>query len=164
MRECNKCGTEKPLTDFYKHPTCAEGRLYMCKTCSVKAATRYANAKPEATKARKAAWYQSMRTLGKGVSLHRDYWPRLCPVRAISLFTFMRTAQKNVCAICLKPERVKLHGTVKSLAVDHDHKTGQVRGLLCSSCNLGLGRFHDSITNLERAAEYLRRNSCSKSL
>lgn len=57
--------------------------------------------------------------------------------------------QQGVCAIC------RNHQRYKRLAVDHDHKTGQVRGLLCEQCNRGLGRFFDSPFRLRRAAEYI---------
>lgn len=57
-------------------------------------------------------------------------------------------AQGGVCAICRLP-------CTKSLAVDHCHKTGVVRGLLCSGCNTALGRFHDDPRMLLRAAKYL---------
>jgi hypothetical protein len=60
-------------------------------------------------------------------------------------------AQKNVCAICGNHQRYK------RLAVDHSHKTGQVRGLLCENCNRGLGRFFDSTFRLRNAANYLER-------
>lgn len=43
------------------------------------------------------------------------------------------------------------------LALDHDHKTGAVRGLLCHNCNRALGLFQDSISNLENAIDYLKR-------
>ena len=57
--------------------------------------------------------------------------------------------QNNVCAIC--------GGTcTKSLAVDHNHNTGKVRGLLCNNCNRGLGHFKDSIKNLTTAINYLK--------
>jgi len=65
--------------------------------------------------------------------------------------------QKEVCAICKRAERnrIKAGGVLRSLAVDHDHETGVVRGLLCSSCNRGLGKFGDDPNRLRSAAEYL---------
>lgn len=50
------------------------------------------------------------------------------------------------CAICGLPEK----------AIDHNHATGEVRGLLCGSCNTGLGFFRDSPKLLRKAAEYLK--------
>ena len=60
-------------------------------------------------------------------------------------------AQNGRCAIC------KCQQHYQRLAVDHDHKTGQVRGLLCVQCNRGLGRFFDSELRLQSALEYLKR-------
>jgi hypothetical protein len=58
-------------------------------------------------------------------------------------------AQDGRCAICGG-------GTSKNfLAVDHDHKTGEVRGLLCGNCNKGLARFMDKPWNLLKAYQYL---------
>lgn len=47
----------------------------------------------------------------------------------------------------------------RQLAVDHDHKTGKVRGLLCGSCNRALGLFKDSPELMEKAINYLKENS-----
>jgi Recombination endonuclease VII len=58
--------------------------------------------------------------------------------------------QSGVCAICRM-----LCKSGRRLAVDHCHKTGAVRGLLCGSCNHGLGRFNDSPERLRAAANYL---------
>lgn len=57
------------------------------------------------------------------------------------------------CAICGKLPG-KTNGG-RPLAVDHDHKTGRVRGLLCENCNNGLGRFKDNPAFLREAVGYL---------
>lgn len=65
----------------------------------------------------------------------------------------MFSDQNGVCVICGKPETRKLYGAITALAVDHDHETGEVRGLLCGKCNLGLGQIGDV---LEEAQNYLK--------
>ena len=54
------------------------------------------------------------------------------------------------CVIC---------GSVEKLVVDHDHKTGKIRGMLCNHCNRGLGHFRDDPMLLEFAAQYLYANA-----
>lgn len=65
--------------------------------------------------------------------------------------------QGGVCEICHEEETLKNRGNTVTLSVDHDHSTGQVRGLLCSSCNKGLGFFRDSPELLIVAIDYIRR-------
>lgn len=60
-------------------------------------------------------------------------------------------AQGNRCGICTKL-------FVKTPHIDHDHKTGKVRGLLCNDCNTGLGRFKDDFSVVRAAVRYLKRN------
>jgi len=67
----------------------------------------------------------------------------------------MLHAQKEVCAICNQPETHKRNGKLKALAVDHDHKTGAIRGLLCSDCNTGIGKLKDDPEVLRSAIRYL---------
>ena len=66
--------------------------------------------------------------------------------------------QDGKCRICGSTEISERNGTRKTLAVDHDHETKKVRGLLCESCNLGLGKFRDNISILECALKYLKDN------
>jgi hypothetical protein len=63
----------------------------------------------------------------------------------------MLAEQDNRCAICCQEQ------SGKRLAVDHDHATGQVRGLLCSNCNRALGLFGDSSVHLLSAYHYLQK-------
>lgn len=61
--------------------------------------------------------------------------------------------QGGVCKICGQPQRDK---TRSRLALDHDHVTGEFRGLLCNPCNAGIAYFGDSILIMEEAIRYLR--------
>ncbi len=61
--------------------------------------------------------------------------------------------QGGVCAIC------RMDRDVRRLAVDHDHKTNKVRGILCHFCNTALGKFLDSVEILKKAISYLEKNS-----
>lgn len=63
--------------------------------------------------------------------------------------------QNGTCAICGKEEKIEIKGKLLSLAVDHCHTSGDVRGLLCNNCNRGLGLFNDSIESLTNAISYL---------
>lgn len=71
----------------------------------------------------------------------------------------MLSAQNGVCAICKQPETHKRNDKVKALAVDHDHGTGKIRGLLCADCNTGIGKLKDSVNVLQSAIDYLRKHS-----
>jgi len=69
-------------------------------------------------------------------------------------------AQFGLCAICQFPETKTKYGVTKRLAVDHNHETGEVRALLCSRCNMGLGLFSDNSETLEAALDYLKAYGC----
>lgn len=64
--------------------------------------------------------------------------------------------QENKCAICGKEPDLKKYRACHSLAIDHCHKSGMVRGLLCNKCNRALGWFEDSSVILEKALKYLQ--------
>ena len=66
----------------------------------------------------------------------------------------MLEAQDNKCAIC----RIAKCKTGRNFAVDHDHKTGKVRALLCGNCNQGIGGLQDDPELLRKAALYLERH------
>lgn len=75
----------------------------------------------------------------------------------IAQYAAMLDMQGGVCAICgVTPKK-------RRLAVDHNHKTKQVRGLLCTQCNRGLGWFRDAEAHLLKAAAYIRKSNISAS-
>jgi|ERR1700722_4220582 len=65
----------------------------------------------------------------------------------------MVAAQGGLCAICRKKQLGDKR--TKHSHVDHCHKTGKVRGILCGNCNIGIGKFNDNPELLDRAAAYL---------
>jgi hypothetical protein len=68
---------------------------------------------------------------------------------SVETYEALLDVQRGVCALCMRPP-------VKNrLAVDHDHETGRIRGLLCAPCNKALGILGDSTAALLRAVEYL---------
>ena len=68
---------------------------------------------------------------------------------SLSQYDELFEAQNGLCAICCKTQKKK------RLAVDHNHETGEIRGLLCDKCNRAIGLLGDSIGNLTRAIDYL---------
>jgi len=68
-------------------------------------------------------------------------------------------SQNGTCAICSLPETATRNGKVKALAVDHDHKSGKVRGLLCSDCNTGIGKLKENRNIFLSAIKYLDKYS-----
>lgn len=78
----------------------------------------------------------------------------------ISLAEYERMfrVQNGVCAICRRPEMaLSTVRKLKSLSVDHDHETGQIRALLCQKCNSTLGYMDDDPARLRAAADYIER-------
>ncbi len=68
----------------------------------------------------------------------------------------MLTIQKGVCAVCGSAGGGR--GVTRTLAVDHCHKTGTVRGLLCPQCNVALGMVKDNASTLAALAMYLEKH------
>lgn len=93
-------------------------------------------------------------------SAHGQYVERTYGITA-EQYEMLYKAQGGRCAICRRAT-----GAARRLAVDHDHKTGEVRGLLCKPCNrYGLGMFaRDNPEVFDRAADYLRNPPARKIL
>jgi len=101
------------------------------------------------------AWYEKNKELKQAYDNEWQLMYRYGITR--SDFTKMFLEQGGVCAICGQPETQidKRSGEIRNLAVDHCHSTGVVRGLLCTHCNHGLGKFQDDVMLSQKAIEYL---------
>lgn len=135
-RQCRICGAVKPLSEFYRHKKCKQGLSHWCKPC---------------TNARNRA-YKASRPPLAGQSLRRQRKQQVARFYGISIehHDALMAKQGGLCAICLQPP------TRTFLDVDHDHRTGQIRGLLCARCNKALGHFKDDTIALQAAADYLQ--------
>jgi hypothetical protein len=138
---CPKCKIEKPTSEFR---TLRSGELtWWCKECDNAYKRERRKKNPEQPGARRGLHFQ--RTYG------------ITPAEYGALLT----AQWGLCAICGKGERRMggRHGTTpKALSVDHDPRTGKIRGLLCDMCNRGMGYFGHDPQLLMKAARYLETN------
>lgn len=126
---CIKCHTERPDSDFYRRSDNGK-RKGVCKYCEAKRVK-----------------------LGR---VHRKYLLKKIYGITIEQHDAMLAQQGGVCAICKTPPEQSTKG---ALAVDHDHRTGQVRGLLCGNCNAALGHFKDNPHLCKVGAEYLEKYS-----
>lgn len=165
---CPACKETKPKTEFYKDKGRSDGIGAQCKSCDDAYHIQWR--KTESGKASIKARGQRYRESEAGKEYMRNYsrrWKRnLSPEKrlarnrqhnlshaygmSITEYDALLNLQKGVCAICSEPPK-----NGKVLAVDHDHLTDKVRGLLCTSCNTALGTFRDSVKILESAVAYL---------
>ena len=143
MKRCPGCNENKPRTAFQKNRAAPDGLQFHCRTCRSRVDAR--PAKRAADRARYAA---------DGGRKWRDgFYRRTYGITAAEYDTRLR-AQRGRCAVC----RDKC-SSGRRLAVDHNHETGAIRGLLCGRCNPMLGYARDDVRILYRAAKYLRKNS-----
>lgn len=135
---------------------------FQCKNCVSDKRKRLYYANHE--KSKEYALSQRKKHYEKCIERDRKYKRQLLIDE--SKYNELHEKQKGLCAICNKPETRKSHKnrtkpecpsdyTIKRLAIDHNHLNGQVRGLLCGSCNTALGGFKDSIDVLKSAIIYL---------
>jgi len=126
----------------------AELERKICKFCKMEKPKREFSQLKKGTKKYPRPFCKECKSLG---NFEWDLWKNY----KIRLLEYKRLydAQKGKCACC----GIHEEGFERKLHVDHDHKTGKIRGLLCTQCNPGLGYFQDSIERLEKAITYLKK-------
>jgi len=142
VKTCTKCKQEKDVSEFYPRTHSPDGYNPQCKAC--------VNAQHKSYIKRKNAIKDALKAdTRKDLNLKYHY--------RISLGTYedMLREQEGTCAICGKgPDDFE-----RAFAVDHDHGSGKIRGILCPDCNRGLGGFHDNIELVDKALQYLKKNA-----
>jgi len=131
-KRCSKCGKKKSLNKFYKNKWSKDGYHHYCKEChSNNTKLKYSSD-------------TEFRERRKTLQLKIKY--NLSPIDFIAILK----KQNNKCCICNNPFYSK-----RTTFIDHSHKNGKVRGLLCPKCNNILGNCNDDVDILKSAIKYL---------
>jgi hypothetical protein len=132
MKNCNICNKNKPLNEFVERKNRPSGYQAYCKQChNLKRKLNYNSE------------YMRNFDLKKSYGITQDDYNE------------MFTKQNGCCKICEIHILNLNQKRKKHLCIDHDHKTGKIRGLLCDKCNRGIGLLQDSKYVLLNAYNYL---------
>lgn len=157
MKTCVHCHESKPFDQFSKKKATADGLDYRCKACRAAERRAYYLDNREAHIERAKQWKKDNPERWREIA--RDYARRKrWGIYGITEEDFVRLMEAcdGKCEVC----SVELDESV-GVAVDHDHSTGAVRGMLCGPCNRGIGLLKDDPARLDAAAAYLRRHGKS---
>ena len=132
MKTCKSCAASKNFEEFYAAASTKDGLEGKCKTCKAAA---------DAGRRETAAYKRQQR---------RKHYRAKYGI-TVEDYDRLFELQDGKCAICGDSDT----GKFNHLCVDHDHKTGEVRGLLCNPCNKGIGCLRDDKEILKSAISYL---------
>lgn len=127
---CASCKAEKERFKFHKDKSFSDGRHPYCKECRRRKSRKYNERRAEKNREN---------------ALKRKYGIDLAD------YDELLARQDGKCAIC----RVSQNDLTRKLAVDHDHMTMKIRGLLCLRCNTAIGKFNDDPELMNRAIDYI---------
>lgn len=170
---CTKCKLTKPVQQFGTHRKRADGLQAHCKECTYAAQREWLTRHPEKREAYNAKIAERERKRYAESPAYREYvkasvkawravnghkvkksqraqWLKTYGLTPES-FDAKRQAQNNRCGCCDRE--------MTKPVIDHDHTTGNVRDLLCYSCNVGIGLLGDTLAGLRQAAVYLERHA-----
>ena len=138
IKQCSKCKKELYIGEFHKQSESKDGHDSQCKACKNKH-HRLANKKK--------------------LEMHDALEQHLKYKYKITYDEFEKTwnNQNGCCAICLDelPDLMVYENRRRGYSIDHNHETGEFRGILCLTCNTMIGMSKDSVFVLERAIKYL---------
>jgi hypothetical protein len=141
-KRCSRCNRKRLLKFFYRRSGLLRHlRHSMCKACLKESNQHYVSVNKFRVAMANRLRQRRMRLEKAGTDL-------------VGFQIQYYRVQRRRCAIC----RRRLRLWVQQTHADHNHKTGEFRGILCASCNLGLGAFKDDPALLKRAENYVLDN------
>jgi Recombination endonuclease VII len=145
-KECSECNEIKSVSDFYVRKLSPDGLAYICKPCDLRLHKEYCEKNRDKIREQR----KEFRRLNKtrlSISKNRA---KCSPEKFKALFE----EQRGCCAICgLHQSKMR-----RRIAIDHNHETNEIRGLLCDNCNRCLGLLKDSQEVLQNALNYLSKH------
>jgi hypothetical protein len=144
---CPRCDTIKLADNFRKCSSKLTGLSSYCIPCE----KSYYNAYRKKRRAAQTSEERYIDSRKSSLKTMHDL--------TVEQYDLMLSSQNEKCAICGSKDSGRKGRTAFKMYVDHCHETGRIRGLLCSSCNLGLGKFKDDPDRLMVAAAYLLQHS-----
>lgn len=139
-RRCTACSQSKGLDAFALQKGGRDGRHTVCKGCrAARERNRYRENREAVLERMRTD--PSRRTRQRAIDLRRRYG------LSVDEWESLAASQGDACAVCRE---------VRPLAIDHDHTSGAIRGMLCSPCNLALGHLDDDPERAEALWRYLK--------
>lgn len=151
-KTCSKCSSTKSVELFSKDKKKKDGYCSQCKSCQNSDKARNNEVRKQYYERNKSNILLSMRQKYKAdPAAAKDRDLKKAYGISIEQYNALLKSQQECCAIC------KQHKSLfkKSLAVDHCHRSGKVRGLLCTNCNRAVGNLKDSVDLAKNLTSYL---------
>lgn len=144
LKRCGRCRESYELSMFHKDNSRKDGLNPTCKLCRSIESKKYSRAdyNKEYFKSDNGAYTRRKYVLMHSYKLSEEE------------YTEMLDKTRGCCPVCL--QGFTFGKTKRRIVIDHNHETGEVRGLLCSSCNVGLGQVGDTLESVERLVKYLK--------
>lgn len=149
-KQCSVCKIFKLTNQFHICKKRKDGIEYKCKKCKSEYNSNFYTGNIKHIEKTKEYNKRNQRKV-RNCDLLRDFGI------TIDEYEKMLTNQNNKCKICNKEETVKNKKTnkLRMLCVDHCHKTGKIRGLLCNRCNSAIGLLYEDSTIINNCLKYL---------
>lgn len=184
-KACRGCGQTKHISFFYTHSTGKDGHRNYCKTCCLEKmkkardpvkrkayVKKYYKNNASHIREKSKQWREENREYAREAGrlyskMKREKNPELARRRArgyalkrkygitLEQYEELLAKQNHSCAVCERPAS----DFPTSLAVDHDHKTGRIRGLLCTHCNYRMVAKHRDGALLRKIADYIEQGT-----